>query len=601
MHRREFLAGTGAGALALSLPGVAAAQARTPASVRLAEVMDAIFTGDMRLLPDKMTTLGLDSGDGAWASHYLYGRGRGAIDERLDHARRMRTAIRAVPTEGLTEREDLHRAVVADMLDKRLWGESHGIENVGYPYVISQRSGVYFSVPNFLDTKHKVETKENAEAYLHRLSEMARGIDEESDLQREQSARGMVAPAWSLDMALDGIGRLMAPAAEQTTLVRSLADRAAAAGIDGAWEAQASAIVDQQIRPAFARQITMLKDLKQSSAAGDGIWRVPDADALYARQLAYFTTTDLSADEIHRIGLAQVAEISAELETMLSGQGLTQGTVGERLTAFNARPDQLYADSDAGRAALIEFLNDKTQAMWAKLPQAFATLPTHPVEVRAVPVEIQDGASLGYYNSSALDGSRPGIFWVNLRHVEDWPGYTLPALAYHEAVPGHHLHGSLMQEAGDLPMIMKDYFISAHGEGWALYAEQVAEELGGYAGIEKAGALQSWLFRAARLVIDTGLHAKRWSIEEATRYYVDTVGFTETRSRAEVLRYCVQPGQACSYKIGQNKWRELRQRAETALGDDFDLREFHRLIEQGTMPLTLLEKQVDRWIAGQLA
>lgn len=278
---------------------------------------------------------------------------------------------------------------------------------------------------------------------------------------------------------------------------------------------------------------------------------------------------------------------------------MTQGGVGERLTALNSRPDQLYANDDAGRAELIAELNRSVQAMMKKLPQAFATLPGQPLEIRRVPVDIQDGAPNGYYNPASLDGSRPAIYWINLKSTGDWPKYTLPALTYHEGVPGHHLHGSILQEDKHLPMLLKNYWNSAYGEGWALYAEMVADELGGYQGLEKAGALQSWLFRAVRLVVDTGLNAKRWSVKQATDYMVEHTGFTRGRAQREIERYCASPGQACSYKIGQNMWASLRARAQVALGDKFDVRQFHEILKQGVMPLSLLDQQVDAWIAAQ--
>jgi uncharacterized protein (DUF885 family) len=239
--------------------------------------------------------------------------------------------------------------------------------------------------------------------------------------------------------------------------------------------------------------------------------------------------------------------------------------------------------------------------MKSKLGTAFATLPEQPLEIRRVPVEIQDGASNGYYNIASLDGSRPAIYWINLKDTADWPKYSLPALTWHEGSPGHHLHLSLLQQDRELPTLLKDYWLSSYGEGWALYAEMVADELGGYNGVEKAGALQSWLFRAARLVVDTGLNSKQWSVQQATDYLVETVAFTRPRSQREIERYCASPGQACSYKIGQNEWVRLRRRAESELGDKFDLRQFHEIIKEGIMPLDLLDKRVAAWTARMKA
>jgi uncharacterized protein (DUF885 family) len=304
------------------------------------------------------------------------------------------------------------------------------------------------------------------------------------------------------------------------------------------------------------------------------------------------TTTNFTPDEVHRLGLSQVAEISAQLDTILKGAGFTTGTVGERLNVLNTTPAQLYPNTDEGRAALLASLNEDNQAMLAKLPRAFATVSGAPLEIRRVPVEIQDGASNGYYRRASLDGSRPAIYFINLKDNGDWPKYSLPALTYHEGMPGHHLQISLAQESKDIPTLRKIGGFSAYSEGWALYAEGVADELGGYDGIERAGYLQSFLFRAARLVIDTGLHAKGWSREKAVDAMVAMTGFARPRVQREVERYCTQIGQACSYKIGHIAWTRARAEAQAALGPRFDLKQFHEVLKDGAMPLTILEARI---------
>ena len=300
-------------------------------------------------------------------------------------------------------------------------------------------------------------------------------------------------------------------------------------------------------------------------------------------------------------GLQQVAEITAQLDTILRAAGFTSGSVGERLTALNKSPAQLYPNTDAGRAELIAGLNRGVEAMYAKLPQAFATLPKQPLEIRRVPPEIQDGASNGYYRQATLDGSRPAIYFINLKSTGDWPKYSLPALTYHEGVPGHHLQLSVAQLSGDLPMLRRIAFYSAYGEGWALYSEQLADELGGYKGIERAGYLQSFLFRAERLVVDTGLNAQRWSREQAIEHMVGATGFPRARVQREIERYCASPGQACSYKIGHIAWMRARAKAQAALGAKFDIREFQEILKEGAMPLTILERRVDERVAARLA
>ena len=481
-------------------------------------------------------------------------------------------------------------------LEARITGDRYGISNVGSPYRISQQDGAYFSIPDFLDSQHPIENRDDAEAYLARLSAFPIALDQQSAAQREDSARGYLAPAWSLDLALGQMSALLAPAAAETSMADSLARRAEAKGIGGDWRARAARIIENEVFPALRRQHELVANLRSETAEGDGVWRVPRGDEIYNDALRQFTTTEKSAEEIHQTGLQQVAEISAELDKLLRGAGLKKGSVGERLLQLNRRPNQLYPNTDEGRAKLIASLNEGMAAITAKLPQAFKTLPNAPLEIRRVPVEIQDGASNGYYNVPTLDGSRPAIYWINLKDTGDWPKYTLPALTYHEGNPGHHLHLIRMLQDDDLPVLLKNHWLSAYGEGWALYSEMVADELGGYTGLEKAGALQSWLFRAARLVVDTGLNAKRWSVQQATQYLVDTVAFPWARSQREIERYCASPGQACSYKIGQNEWVRLRAKAEAELGNRFKLGEFHEILKEGVMPLALLERRVDAWI-----
>jgi uncharacterized protein (DUF885 family) len=385
---------------------------------------------------------------------------------------------------------------------------------------------------------------------------------------------------------------LRAPTAAQSNMAESVATRTAAKKIAGDWRGRAAKIVAEKVYPALDRQIAAVTALRTTTPAGDGVWRVPGGADLYAAALAEATTTTMTPDEVHQVGLQQVAEITAELDKILRAAGHTSGTVGERLTALNKDPAQLYADTDAGRAELLASLNAGVKAMYAKLPNAFATLPDQPLEIRRVPPEIQDGASNGYYRQATLDGSRPAIYFINLKSTGDWAKYTLPSLTYHEGVPGHHLQLSVAQLSKDLPMLRRTAFYSAYGEGWALYAEELADELGGYEGIERAGYLQSFLFRAERLVVDTGLNHKRWSREQAIEHMIATTGFARGRVQREIERYCASPGQACSYKIGHLAWKRARAEAQKTLGTKFDLRQFHEVLREGAMPLSILERRI---------
>jgi len=299
------------------------------------------------------------------------------------------------------------------------------------------------------------------------------------------------------------------------------------------------------------------------------------------------------------MGLEQARALAARADALLRKAGLTRGSVGRRIHALYARKRYVYANTDAAKARLIEALNGQVRAMQARLPEYFGALPKAPVEIRRVPKFMEAGAPAGYYNNPSLDGSRPGIYWINLRDTAEVPSWTLPTLTYHEAIPGHHLQLSLQQEA-DLPMIRRASFYSAYGEGWALYAEQLAQEMDVYQDdpLGEIGYLQSALFRAARLVVDTGIHALRWSREKAIAAMVEIDGDPESSAATEIERYCVWPGQACSYMVGKLTWLSLREKARAALGNRFDLRTFHDAgLLSGNMPLTTLSDVIDGYIA----
>lgn len=596
MDRRRFLASsTAATALSLLPRGALAAQ---PGATAGDAALDALFVRifDEGLLdsPEGATGLGLDKGALAPLKSRLDDRSLAARTRDLTHTRRSIARIERVKPETLSHAGRLNREVVLYSLNAQTVGPAtFGVGSATRPYTITQQQGAYFETPDFLDSQHTITTAADAEAYLSRLSAFATALDQDSAVQKSEAARGILAPGFSLDLALGQLATLREPAAADSSLVASVATRTKAANIPGDWSRRAADIVTARVYPALDRQIALLKQLRATASDDAGVWRLPKGDELYAAALAGATTTAFTPDEVHRIGLEQVAAITAELDTILKSQGLTTGTVGERLTALNKLPAQLYPDSAAGRAELIAGLNTGVAAMRAKLPRMFIDPPNAPLEIRAVPVEIQDGASNGYYNLAALDGSRPAIYWINLKSVGDWPKYTLPSLTYHEGVPGHHLQFSVVASL-KTPLLRKFSFFGAYVEGWGLYAEQLADELGGYAGpIERAGYLQSFLFRAARLVVDTGIHTKRWTRERAVDYVVATVGFARPRSQREVERYCTMPGQACSYKLGHLSWLRARDNAKRIMGDKYDVRQFHEVLRDGAVPLTILERLVE--------
>jgi uncharacterized protein (DUF885 family) len=607
MDRRQFLATSSiAGAAALlPLPARAAAQAAAPAALgdaALNALFEDIFQDRVKRSPELATSLGLDKGANAHLKAKLDVRPLAqARKEDLALDKRDLARVRAVPPASLSDAGKLNRDVIIYQAESGMVAaEKFDIDSVQRPYPIFQQGGTYFSTPDFLNSAHTIDNAIDAEAYLSRLALVGKSLDNDSEEQRAQAARGFLAPAWSIDLTLEQMRKLRSPAPDESTMIESIVRRAKEKGIAGDWQGRAAKIVADVVYPALDRQIALMERLKPTTRPGDGAQRLPQGDSIYAAALKAATTTDFTPDEVHRLGLAQVAEISAQLDTILKAAGFTSGTVGERLNALNTSPAQLYPNTDEGRAALLASLNVDNDAMLAKLPRAFATVPTAPLEIRRVPVEIQDGASNGYYRRAALDGSRPAIYFINLKDNGDWPKYSLPALTYHEGVPGHHLQISLAQESKDIPTLRKIGGFSAYSEGWALYAEEVADELGGYDGIERAGYLQSFLFRAARLVIDTGLHAKGWTREKAVNEMVAMTGFARPRVQREVERYCTQMGQACSYKVGHMAWTRARAEAQKALGASFDIKQFHEVLKEGAMPLSILQARIKERTAAAM-
>jgi uncharacterized protein (DUF885 family) len=593
MDRRNFIGTAGLALLGGMMPRLAAAAASgNPADARLAATVEAIFNDSLDYSPETATQLGFDKGPRAAAKTRLDDYTKVGQAKVLAGKRARLAQIKAIDRSGLSKTTRLNYDVVVYLLEAGIKGGStydYGTSSDYYvPYAISQISGPYSSVPDFLDSQHVVATKGDADAYIARLHNFGPALDDSTAFQKEDAAKGVYAPDFCLDLTLGQLSALRDQPAAKTVLVESIVRRTKTKGIAGDYRAMAEKIVATGIFPALDRQAALVKKLRQTASHDAGVWRLPRGDEYYADALMNATTTTLTPAEVHKIGLEQVADISSQIDAILKTQGMTKGTVGERLTAINHDPRQVYPNTDAGRADLLAYLNTLVKAMEARLPKAFATLPKAALQIRRVPPFIQDGAANGYYNGAALDGSRGAIYYINLKDTGDWPRYGLPSLTYHEGVPGHHLQISLAQESKDIPMLRKTAPFGAYVEGWALYAEQLGDELGAYEGdpIGKVGFLQSFLFRALRLATDTGIHYKRWSREQAVDYMVAGSGFARPRTQREVDRYCIWPGQACSYKIGHMAWMRAREKAKAIQGASFDLKQFHQIL----LELTILER-----------
>lgn len=601
--RREALLSASAASLLALLPGRALAQEGAAAGVepRLSKIADELLLA----YPENATAIGLDDGARAALKSRLTDRSLAGEARRAEAARSRLAELSKVDRNGLDEAARIDLEVVETAHRLAVDGYSFGFGEVAIlnqqfsyrnaPYVVAQNTGAFIEIPDFLDSTHTIENREDAEAYLARLEAYAGVLDGETERLRHDAARGVIAPSFLLDKSLRQMKSARAVPAAETTLVSSYARRAAPHGGDAS---RAERLVREKVAPAMDRQIAELERHRASATADAGVWKLPNGDAYYAWALRAGTTTDRTPDQVHEQGREELRVLQAEMDTLLRAQGLTKGTVGERMTALGKDPKHLFPNTDEGRRQILDYINGRVADVRERLPRAFATLVPGNLVVKRVPVEIEAGAPGGYAAAGTIDGSVPGNYYINLRDTAIWPRYALPTLTYHEGIPGHIWQGEYTYK---LPLIRSLLAFNAYSEGWALYAEQLADELGVYEGdpLGKLGYLQSIAFRACRLVVDTGLHAKRWTREEAIRWFAETNGSTIEEVSSEVDRYCAWPGQACGYKIGHSEINRLRSRAQAQLGKAYDLRRFDdAIVKAGGVPLTVLAGVVDRHIAS---
>lgn len=598
LNRRRLLATSAAGAAVAAVPFAAVAQGSEDA--KLDVLLTRQFDEALLLNPTGATSLGLDVGPRAVLRSQLGDRSPAAVAENTRRNAQRLAELKTIKADQLSDEARLsydialfQRETAADYA-RFPWHTAESWRLT--PYVVSQIGGVYTSVPDFLDSIHPVNTRDDADAYLARLSGFAKALDEDTARSRAHAGQGVTAPDFILDKAILQLKALRDGPSEDKAIVRSLARRAAEKGLGDDWGGRAKTIFDGPVHEALSRQIAELERQRATATHEAGLGRVPDGQAYYALNLKSYTTTDYSADEIHRIGREQVREIQAEIETLLKSEGYTQGTVAERLEGLRKEPRFNWPNTDAGRAELLAFVNAEMAKIRALMPQVFPRIPKTDFVVRRVPPAIEAGAPGGYAQGGSLDGSRPGAYYINLRDTAEWPRWTLKTLTYHEAAPGHLFQGALALEQGQLPLYRRaGGGFSAYSEGWALYSERLADELGVYADdpFGRIGYLESFLFRANRLVVDTGLHSKGWSREQAIQWFRDNQG---DPNETEVDRYCVAPGQATSYKLGEILITRLREEMKRRPG--FDLKRFHAaVIDGGNLPLTVLERRVKRLMA----
>jgi uncharacterized protein (DUF885 family) len=605
-NRREFIAGTGAVIAALSNLAACGRRADAPdAAALLAEIAEDLLAD----YPENATSLGIDVGARAGLKARLTDRsaaGQQAIAGRVA-ARLARLAEIDESTLDESTRRDLDvvRTVHETAADgfKFPYGDmvvlNQGINWANGPYVVAQNKGAFLEIPSFLEEQHTVATRADAEAYLARLEAYAGQLGGEAGRLQAAAEQGVIAPDFILDKTLAQLRLARAGKVEEWPMIASFATKAAP--IPGDWAAQAAKIAAEKITPALDLQIAELERHRARATGDAGVWKLPQGEAYYAWNLRASTTTDMTPEEIHQRGQEELKALQSEMDAILRAEGLTEGTVGERMTALGEEPRFKFADGDPGRAEIMKFLEERVADIRARLPQAFATLVPGNFEIKRMAPEVEPGAPGAYGGPGSVDGKVPGKYWINLGTTGRWRTYELPSLTHHESLPGHVWQG---EYALKLPLIRTLLAFNAYSEGWALYAEQLADELGVYENqpIWRLGYLQSIAFRACRLVVDTGLHAKRWTREQAIRWFMTANGSGELEVRSEVDRYCAWPGQACGYKIGHTEINRLRAQAKTALGASFDFRKFNdAVVMTGGVPMVVLARQIDEFIRQQNA
>lgn len=498
-----------------------------------------------------------------------------------------------------------HERLSYDILEWFMDMQVQGLQWAYHNYPVNQLFGVQSSLPDFMVQIHQVHDIDDAEAYIARLTQFDRVFDQVLEQLRYREDHQIIPPRFVVDKVLVEMRDFIDKPITEHLLYVKFAEKLDKAGIKGEERRQlmddAATAIQHDVYPGYHALIAYFEALKPKAITNHGVWALPDGEAYYNYLVRMHTTTDLTAQQVHEIGLREVARIEAQMDTILDAQGYTEGTVGERMIALTREPRFLYPDSDAGRQQILADYQAIIDEVSAGLSPYFDVRPEAGVKVKRIPKFKEETAPGAYYQGPSMDGSRPGIFYANLREVSAIPKWGMRTLAYHEGVPGHHFQVAIQQEIEGVPTFRKLLGFTAYQEGWALYAERLAWELGFQDDpYNNLGRLQSEMFRAVRLVVDTGIHYKRWSREQAIDYMVSKTGMPRGEVVAEIERYFVMPGQALAYKIGMLKILELREQAKQALGPNFDMREFHNVIlTNGAMPLTILERVVDDWIADE--
>lgn len=559
-------------------------------------------TAELARNPESKSYRGIRDADYAKLDHYT------DADRAEDNAANVAAlaAVRTFDAARLTPGNALSQRLFVSMLERRIAAyrfRDHG-------YVFDQMNGAQSDIPAFLINIHRIDTKADAEAYIARLGELGRAIDENVADARDAATKGIAPPKWVYAQVISDARNVItgfpftkiateAPLYEdlkakvaKLTIPQAEKDALLAAGADA---------LQRSVRPAYLRLIAEMERQQATASTDDGVWRLPDGAAYYAERLRNYTTTDLTPDQIHQLGLDQVARIHSEMREIMTRTNF-KGDLKAFFTFMRTDPRFYAPNTEAGRALYLAETEKAKTAVTALLPQYFVTIPKSPMVVKRVEAFREKSAGKAFYQRPAPDGSRPGTYYANLYDMADMPLTEVEALFYHEGIPGHHFQGSIQTELKDMPPFrVFGGGLSAYSEGWGLYSERLAKDMGLYTDpYRDFGRLQLELHRAIRLVVDSGLHHKRWSRETAIKYVEDNSADAPGGIVKAIERYIVYPGQATSYMVGRLKITDLRERARTKLGPKFDIRGFHEVVlSSGAVPLDILEERVDAWIASK--
>ncbi|WP_284124726.1 DUF885 domain-containing protein [Parerythrobacter aestuarii] len=614
--RRQALAGLSA-TTALTLAGctTAGADAAPPSAapatgasverLQARKLLDEVAYRLLRHEPERATSLGVDTGEYADLRGKLEDQspeGQAAYAETLKYSQ---TLLSVLPRDQLDAETRTNLEVVESCYDIALQGFAlpYGDVPVGSwrtaPYVVIQNVGSYLDLPRFMDSTHPLTTAEDFDAYVARL-EAVPGVLA-GELERMQSARamGVVPPDFLLVKAVAQMKTTLLDAMEGGALLAPLKNsKNEHAGVR---VRRAEQVIKEQIAPALEAQLAELFAEQEVATSDPGMYARPHGEEFYAWALRSSTTTAMTPDEVHRMGLEELEALHARMEPILQDIGYTKGSVGERMQGLSKDPRYMFAEGDPGRAEIMAFLEERVAWIKAQMPRAFNTLVDPNMEIRRLPPAEEPGAPGAYGGAGSKDGTIPGRMWINLRTTDLHRKYDLADLAYHETIPGHVWEG---EYSNRLPLIRSILAFNPFSEGWALYAEQLADELGAYDEFKvgRLGYLQSLAFRACRMVVDTGLHTKGWSRQKAVDFFVQRNGSKPDEVASEVDRYCSWPGQATGYKLGHSRITGLRADAQRALGSRYDLKAFDdAVILGGNAPMDVLAKNVERYIAAARA